>query len=133
MSDNTTKRCLYWIAIFFGAYLCAYIILSSCGGYYFTQSGRQRWHGTGLAVTDMIIWHPRFVWYQSDYMFADGKIGTRGNFLGYLFVPLVQLDRRCIHPSKKDTVLMKKMDAEVKHSPPSPKEPSEQSEEKAVE
>jgi hypothetical protein len=78
------------------AYAGSYAILSVMGDYQGSQSGNIRYE-TGLAVTDISIWKPKGIWYQSEFIAADGKKVSRGNSLGFFYAPLVVLDRKVFH------------------------------------
>lgn len=79
-------------------YVCLYVVLSAAGGYSFSQSGRVRYNaGQGLSVSDLVMWYPKWAWYQNDFVHVSGEISSRGNTLGYVFSPLIILDRKLIH------------------------------------
>ena len=77
-------------------YVTTYAVLSACGKYVWSQSGRFRWAG-GFAVTDCVIWQPLMAHGQR-FQRVDGIVGFRGNHLGFLFYPLILIDHACIHP-----------------------------------
>jgi len=81
-----------------GLYVCSYVAMSAAGGYSYSQSGRVRYNaGQGLSVSDLVMWHPKWTWYQNEFVDVSGKISSRGNTLGYLYSPLIILDRKVIH------------------------------------
>ena len=83
-------------ALLLVAYAGTYAILSAMGNYRGSQSGKIRYEG-GLAATDLMLWQPRGIWYQSNYLAIDGEIISRGNNLGYFYAPLIALDRALFH------------------------------------
>ncbi|WP_145457608.1 hypothetical protein [Gimesia panareensis] len=86
--------------ILFVCYVGIYIILSSMGTYYFNQSGEVRYRSMGLAVSDISTWNPEGCRFQYQFKNIKGKYVSRGNDLGYLFAPLIMLDRRFVHPTQ---------------------------------
>lgn len=95
----TKKRVLFFIVAIFIAYVSSYCILSINGSYYLTQSGQIRYN-TGLSVTDIEQWQPKYARCQ---LFRDinGRLVLRGNALGYFYSPLILLDQKLIHPTKR--------------------------------
>jgi hypothetical protein len=98
--------CMTWrrraIAIFIVIVLYAgsYSVLSAQGDYFWSQSGKLRYNnGTGLAVTDCVVWQPRWL-YCEPFVNVYGTSTSRGTVLGYFFMPLLQCDRKWIHPTK---------------------------------
>jgi hypothetical protein len=83
------------VLIYMGSYCC----LSACGGYQFRQSGRVR-YGFGLSVSDVSIWQPKFLRWQR-FTNTRGEEVIRGNIFGYLFCPLIVVDRWLIHPTER--------------------------------
>lgn len=81
-------------------YVGIYIVLSCMGGYYFNQSGKVRYRSIGLAVSDISTWNPKGCRFQYQYINLRGESVSRGNELGYLFAPLIMLDRRFFHPTE---------------------------------
>lgn len=79
-------------------YVTTYAILSCCGKYVWSQSGRLRWDG-GIAITDCVIWQPLWAHGQR-YLWVDGTVGFRGNEPGFMFYPLILVDQACIHPTR---------------------------------
>jgi hypothetical protein len=59
-----------------------------------------RYGSTGFAASDIVIWYPKFLSYQGDFMGASGEIWTRGNGLGYFYSPLILLDRKLVHKTE---------------------------------
>ncbi len=86
-------------ALLLVAYAGSYGILSAMGDYRGSQSGKIR-YGGGLAVTDLMLWQPRGIWYQSNFLAVDGKTISRGNSLGFFYAPLIELDRAIFHTTQ---------------------------------
>ena len=80
-------------------YVGSYCCLSASGGYCFGQSGRVR-YGFGLSVSDISIWHPKFLYWQR-FTNVRGAKTTHGNILGYVYCPLIALDRWLVHPTEQ--------------------------------
>lgn len=79
-------------------YLSTYVVLSACGEWRSSQSGRARWPG-GFPMTDILVWHPKGIsgdWPRS----IRGAFQFRGELPGLLFSPLLALDRWCVHRTK---------------------------------
>ena len=81
-------------------YVVSYLCLTLRGAWYFTQSGELRYKW-GFAVSDLAEWRPQGLWWQANYKFFDGTEGSRGNTLGYLYSPLIALDRTVWHKTKR--------------------------------
>jgi hypothetical protein len=85
------------VAIGLAAYVGSYAVMSAAGDYQASQSGRLR-YVTGPAVTDVYHWQPAMAYWQP---FRDirGNDTSHGNLLGYVYSPLIRLDRKWRHPS----------------------------------
>jgi hypothetical protein len=81
-------------------YIGSYCVLSALGENRFGQSGRARYGSTGFAASDIVIWYPKFLSYQADFMGVSSEIRTRGNGLGYFYSPLILLDRKLVHKTE---------------------------------
>ena len=81
-------------------YIASYVIFSCFGGYIPTQSGEIRYKNIGLSVTDVHLWKPKFVFGQL-FRTIGGKLTYRGNILGYIYAPLVIIDHKCFHKTKR--------------------------------
>ena len=79
-------------------YVGSYVVLSEMGRYCYTQSGLVRFDW-GLSADDLIMWRPRYIWYQDNFTNIYGKTTSRGDFGGYFYSPLIRLDRRFVHPT----------------------------------
>lgn len=97
---KVVRELLITAGILFVCYVGIYIILSSLGTYYFNQSGEVRYRSMGLAVSDISTWNPESCRFQYRFKNYSGKYVSRGNDLGYLFAPLIMLDRRFVHPTR---------------------------------
>jgi hypothetical protein len=80
-------------------YLGSYTILSSNGEYVWTQSGEVR-YSFDMAMTDLEQWQPYKAHCQI-FRSISGRLTLRGNFLGYLYSPLIIIDQKFIHPTKR--------------------------------
>lgn len=79
-------------------YIASYAILSTRGGYVFTQSGKIR---IGISLDDEWIWMPRYGWAQS-YQWPDGRNTVRVSGLsGWLYLPLILADQSWVHPTQR--------------------------------
>ncbi|UCG49009.1 MAG: hypothetical protein JSU94_04340 [Phycisphaerales bacterium] len=94
------RRRMLWVGVFLLVYCCCYLVLSSLGGYVWTQSGVVRYPISYLAVTDIIQWQPKFMFCQ---VFQDiqGRRVIRASPLGWVFSPLILLDQRFVHPTSR--------------------------------
>ena len=73
------RKILFYILVFLIFYVGSYIALSVMGNYVPSQSGEYRLRGSGIAVTDVMIWKP--------------------NLLGYFYAPLIYIDQGLIRYS----------------------------------
>lgn len=94
------KEILLVLLICLVLYVGVYIVLSCLGSYYFNQSGELRYSGILLAVSDISTWNPKGCWFQYRFKNTRGEYVSRSNDLGYLFAPLIMLDRRFFHPTE---------------------------------
>lgn len=85
----------FWLMVYVGIY----IILTLQGGYYLNQSGKVRYRSIWLSVSDISTWNPKGCWYQAKFKNTKGVSVSRGNDLGYLFSPLIMIDRKYFHPT----------------------------------
>ena len=78
-------------------YLISYSLLSVTGGYVALPSGRIRL-SYGLSISDVLVWQPRFG--EGHWMInANGRTGWIGDFLGWIYYPMMMLDQRAFHPT----------------------------------
>src|SRR5688500_12446988 len=73
------------------AYVGSDVALSAAGDEGASETGRFRCSG-GLSVTDVDHWQPRFMWWEP-FRDVSGKDTSRGNLLGYVYSPLIRIDR----------------------------------------
>ncbi len=92
-------RGLAILAVWLAAYVGSYIAFSAAGGWYWSQTGTRRRYDLGLAISDVVRWHPAWLRWEP---FCDiyGQATSRGNLPGYLYSPLIRLDRRWFHPDR---------------------------------
>ena len=80
------------------AYVGSYVAFSARGGYHASQTGKLR-YSFGLSVTDVWHWQPRFMSWEP-FRDVGGNDTSRGDLLGYLYSPLIRVDRAWRHPSQ---------------------------------
>jgi hypothetical protein len=80
-------------------YLGTYVVLSACGGWHWSQTGSLR-YSSGFAISDVQRWCPAWAHWEP---FRDvyGTDTSRGNVLGYIYSPLIRLDRAWVHPDRQ--------------------------------
>lgn len=86
---------LFYIFLFIIAYFGLYFFLSCIGSYMPSQSGKIRYTG-GISMTDIEIWQPKFITFKTYYS-VDGSKSIKANIGGYLFYPLILIDRNTVH------------------------------------
>ena len=94
MAKSKRKRLTLALAAL-AVYVIAYIPLSYFGAYRVDMSGRQRWP-TGLALMDAEYWQPRGMYFRI-YKDISGNTVPSGNLLGWLYSPLILVDRALVH------------------------------------
>jgi hypothetical protein len=77
------------------AYLIVYPVFSINGGYALVQSGKIRYK-FGLSVSDLFEHMPYAMWYH-ERLTIKGKWVTDRDLGGWIFGPLIRLDRRYWH------------------------------------
>lgn len=87
------------LAALFMVYVGSYAALSACGGWYWSQTGELR-YGFGFAVTDVERWFPAWAHWEP-FKEVGGNETSRGNVLGYIYSPLIRLDRAWVHPDRE--------------------------------
>jgi hypothetical protein len=85
-------------AIVIALYVGSYLPLSATGDWYYSQTGDHR-YGFGLAMSDIIRWQPRWASWEP-FRDVEGHRTSRGNPLGYLYSPLIRLDRKWFHQDR---------------------------------
>ncbi len=93
------RRYLFAVVAGLLFYIGSYSCLSLSGQYAWSQSGRVRYAFT-LSVSDISIWQPKFLYWQR-FINVKGEKTTRGNFVGYVYCPLIMLDRWWVHPTER--------------------------------
>ncbi|HEY2589212.1 MAG TPA: hypothetical protein VGI81_25940 [Tepidisphaeraceae bacterium] len=98
MAKRFGKRSL-WLTVGLATtvvvYVGSYVAMSAGGQWTWSQSGRLR-YSFGLSVTDVIRWQPALAHWEQFYDIS-GNDTSRGNVMGYLYSPLIQLDRSFVH------------------------------------
>lgn len=89
--------CLLLIAIYVGTYLPR----RTEGFYRRTQTGEIRHGQTQLAITDLAQWNPEDCWWQPRFTQVDGTRTHRGNALGFLYAPLIWIDRKVYYSDRR--------------------------------
>ena len=92
------RKILFYILVFLIFYVGSYIALSVMGNYVPSQSGEYRLRGSGIAVTDVMIWKPKFTYWRI-YKNIDGEKEIQANLLGYFYAPLIYIDQGLIRYS----------------------------------
>lgn len=72
--------------------------MSICGEWTFSQTGKVR-YSFGWAMSDVVRWDP-FGAHWEPFRDIYGKDASRGTPLGYLYSPLIRLDRKFFHPDR---------------------------------
>src|SRR5678815_5488498 len=87
----TRRKNIFLVAggILLVGYFGLYLLNAAFGGYdpYYTSDGRRRYK-VGILMHDCIMWQLKVGSYHNEY---------RHDFIGLVFYPLLQLDRRFIH------------------------------------
>jgi hypothetical protein len=79
-------------------YVASYLCMSAAGQWTFSQTGMRR-YSFGLSVSDIIRWQPA-VAYWEPFHDIGGAQTSRGNLIGYLYSPLIRVDRAFVHRDK---------------------------------
>ena len=91
----------YWLRTISGmatCYVVIYVVLAVNGQYCWSRSGRLR-YDAGISVTDRVVWNPLYLCWEP-FRDVTGQDTTRGNLLGYLYSPLISLNRQWVHPTQ---------------------------------
>jgi hypothetical protein len=78
-------------------YVGVYLVLSATGRYQPDMSGRRRW-SFGLALIDVDHWQPRGMYFRG-FINVRGEPEVDANVLGWVYAPMIWLDRWLVHPS----------------------------------
>jgi hypothetical protein len=93
---TVNPRVRLWFGLGLLGYVICYAVLSSLGQWQMVTSGKHYYSKTGLGVIDTREWQPKGLLFRRWKDF-DGKMRTEGNFCGYVYSPLLFLDRACVH------------------------------------
>lgn len=93
-------RLRLWSGAGIFCYVVVYVVLSLLGRWQMVTSGEQRYSKTGLGVIDTQEWQPKGLVFRR-WKGTEGKMRTEGNFCGYVYSPLIVLDRACVHRTVK--------------------------------
>ena len=86
------------IAAFLLLYVLSYACLSAMGRYRARPSGEHRYAGNGMAMMDRSLWCPAgMVWERRKDI--SGNYVVEADPLGWLFLPLISIDRCLVHPT----------------------------------
>jgi hypothetical protein len=80
-------------------YFLLYLVLSWFGGWHFSQTGKVRYQGAGLAASDVVRFSPAGVRWERFTTIGNEEI-TRANLLGYIYSPLLRVERTWIRPDR---------------------------------
>ena len=107
MFHNVVKALALWC----GIYVVAYVLNSALGGYWLAPSRdghfRFKQEFGGFSMTVAIMWQPRFGHNALEHL----------DYLGFLFEPLILLDRAWVHPTHY--LIDDDFDSWLKQLPPS--------------
>jgi hypothetical protein len=79
-------------------YVLTYVVLSSLGQY--RPVSLEVTNVAKFELNDPWIWHPAGMnWHQQNQF---GKPGIVANLPGWVFLPLLLLDRQLVHPTRQD-------------------------------
>lgn len=99
LTSFRSPRRLISLAIMLSLYVGTYSVLSANGRYIMRPSGERRWNQTGMALMDTSLWTPAGVSWDRRRS-VTGKYVYESDPLGWLFLPLLSLDRRYVHPTQ---------------------------------
>jgi hypothetical protein len=97
------KLRLKWIVAVVACYFLGYVLNSYFGSYRWTASGHSRRAfgvPTLISSLDTKTWFPAIGGFDV-YLTIHGQEATRGDLVGYVFSPLIRLDRRYFHRSRR--------------------------------
>ena len=89
-----------WFGLGLSGYVVCYAVLSLLGQWQMVTSGERRYSQTGLGAIDTQEWQPKGLLFRR-WNGTDGKSRTDGNLCGYVYFPLIFLDRACVHRTVK--------------------------------
>lgn len=85
-----------WFGLSIFGYVVCYAVLSLLGQCRMVTSGERRYSKTGLGVIDTQEWQPKGLLFRR-WKGTNGEMRTEGNLCGYVYSPLIVLDRACVH------------------------------------
>lgn len=97
---DSIKKHRKGLIIGFGAfvsYLGIYAAMSASGEYRPSPCGKIR-HSSGLAVMDRTLWQPKGMYFVRR-LDVQGRSKTDADLGGYIFAPLIVVDRANWHPT----------------------------------
>jgi hypothetical protein len=95
------KKIVISVFVFWVTYITIYLLLSLFGEYVPGTTGKYRYVTSGLGVTDVQRWQPKFI-YAGFYQPVDGtKFVYTSNALGYFYAPLVIIDQKYFHKTQE--------------------------------
>ena len=92
-------RVVLVLAALLVVYVGSYVVLSARGDWYWSQTGKLR-YDFGFAVSDVERWFPARAHWEP-FRDIHGDDTSRGDLPGYLFSPLIRIDRAWIHPDRQ--------------------------------
>lgn len=97
---SNRKRLAIALAALPVVYVGSYVALAAGGAWTWSQTGKRRPSPTALSVADVQRWQPRWARWEP---FRDvyGQDTSRGNALGYVYSPLIRLDRAWLHADRE--------------------------------
>ena len=92
------RKLIYGVIITVLVYPCTYILLDIFGVYQVVKAKPydMLYEPEGKSY-DVEMWCPSAAFYQDDYATDNESRQIRGNLLGFIFSPLIKLDRRYWH------------------------------------
>lgn len=92
-------RYLITAVIILAVYVGTYCLLSWNGRYWYRPSGEVR-YGSGLAAFELAQWSPYGITFECRHG-VDGKYITDGGVFGFIYSPLIYVDRRLVHKTRR--------------------------------
>jgi hypothetical protein len=92
------RRMFFRIVVGLLLYVASYSILSFNGRYLMRPSGEVRYRSSGMAAFDLFLWHPTAVNWERRRS-VSGEFIIDADLLGWLYFPLLAMDRRWVHPT----------------------------------
>ena len=95
-NKNLRKKSFQVLFIVGAFYLFSYLSFRGSGNYVIIRSGEVRPYA--FAAADKIIWNPNDTHWQT-FKNAYGHYETKGNAKGYIFMPLICIERALFKPT----------------------------------